>query len=466
VFVLAIFLLVCVSVGSARAALPLSWSVPVMVDHQPSSDGYFSVSCPSVSLCVAVDGAGNVVTSTNPSGGAGAWTVSHVDGSNALGGVSCPSVSLCVADDGAGNVVTSTNPTGGASAWTVSHVDNSNGLGGVSCPSALLCVAVDGAGNVVTSTNPTGGAGAWTVSRVERDTLDGVSCASVSLCVAVDILGDVVTSTDPTGGASAWIVTPVEGAQPISTISGNPLLGVSCPLASLCVAVDRAGNALTSTDPTGGASAWSGTYVNDFLQGVSCPSASLCVVVGAGGVVASSTDPTGGASTWTVSNVDGNNIFTGVSCASASLCVAVDWDGNVVVGVAALAVGKPHVSRTAVSQPLSCGGAHGAKCAVTLGLTAVETVKGGKVIAVTAARPAGGQARKVIRKVLALGTVRVMLAGGHSKTVVASLNATGKRLLASRHVLQAKLSVTEFAVAVSSTTVTFKAARTSKKHKR
>lgn len=414
VFVLAIFLLVCVSVGSARAALPLSWSVPVMVDHQPSSDGYFSVSCPSVSLCVAVDGAGNVVTSTNPSGGAGAWTVSHVDGSNALGGVSCPSVSLCVADDGAGNVVTSTNPTGGASAWTVSHVDNSNGLGGVSCPSALLCVAVDGAGNVVTSTNPTGGAGAWTVSRVERDTLDGVSCASVSLCVAVDILGDVVTSTDPTGGASAW----------------------------------------------------SGTYVNDFLQGVSCPSASLCVVVGAGGVVASSTDPTGGASTWTVSNVDGNNIFTGVSCASASLCVAVDWDGNVVVGVAALAVGKPHVSRTAVSQPLSCGGAHGAKCAVTLGLTAVETVKGGKVIAVTAARPAGGQARKVIRKVLALGTVRVMLAGGHSKTVVASLNATGKRLLASRHVLQAKLSVTEFAVAVSSTTVTFKAARTSKKHKR
>jgi hypothetical protein len=50
--------------------------------------------------------------------------------------------------------------------------------------------------------------------------------------------------------------------------------------------------------------------------------------------------------------------------------------------------------------------------------------------------------------------------------MVVSLNPTGKRLLASRHVLHAKLSVTEFAVAVSSTTVTFKAARTRKKHKR
>ena len=59
--------------------------------------------------------------------------------------------------DNGGNVVTSTHPTGGASAWTVTHVDGSNHLYGVSCPSSGLCVAVDLAANVVISTDPTAG---------------------------------------------------------------------------------------------------------------------------------------------------------------------------------------------------------------------------------------------------------------------------------------------------------------------
>jgi hypothetical protein len=47
-----------------------------------------------------------------------AWSVADVDGSNALNAVSCASESLCVATDKSGNVVTSTNPTAGASAWS------------------------------------------------------------------------------------------------------------------------------------------------------------------------------------------------------------------------------------------------------------------------------------------------------------------------------------------------------------
>jgi diadenosine tetraphosphate (Ap4A) HIT family hydrolase len=43
--------------------------------------------------------------------------------------------------------------------------------------------------------------------------------------VAVDDGDDVVTSTNPTGGASAWIRTIVDVA--------NPLEAVSCPIASL-----------------------------------------------------------------------------------------------------------------------------------------------------------------------------------------------------------------------------------------
>src|ERR1019366_9950291 len=84
------------------AGSPLTWSAPERVDHQPPF-GYPTPlggpSCPSSGLCVAVDNRGNLVTSSNPTGGAAAWTVTDVDGSNGLDGVSCPSSGLCVAVD-------------------------------------------------------------------------------------------------------------------------------------------------------------------------------------------------------------------------------------------------------------------------------------------------------------------------------------------------------------------------------
>src|SRR6266852_2592623 len=75
---------------------PLTWGAPVLVDHQdPGTSTLFtSVSCPASTLCVAVDAHGNMVTSSNPTGGAVAWTQTNVDGSDYydswLVGVSCP----------------------------------------------------------------------------------------------------------------------------------------------------------------------------------------------------------------------------------------------------------------------------------------------------------------------------------------------------------------------------------------
>jgi hypothetical protein len=318
------------------AGSPLTWGAPVLVDHQApfgNPDPLYGVSCPSSGLCVAVDRAGNVVTSTNPTGGESAWTVTDVDGAPLdgapLDGVSCPGTGLCVAVDWSGDVVTSTNPTGGASAWTVTAVDSSNLLSGVSCPSTSLCVAVDSAGNVVTSTNPPGGASAWTVTDVDGSNwLDGVSCTSSGLCVAVDGYGNVVTSTNPTGGASAWTVTDVDGS--------HGLYGVSCPSSGLCVAVGQGGNVVTSTSATAGASAWTVTHADgtNGLDGVSCPSSGLCVAVDGAGYVVTSTNPTGGASAWTVTSVDVSidhlNSLDGASCSNSGFCVAVDNGGNVV----------------------------------------------------------------------------------------------------------------------------------------
>lgn len=323
----------------------------------------YAVSCASASLCVAGGNDGNMLASTDPTGGAGAWTIASVDGVNPLSGVSCPSVSLCVAVDQAGNVVTSTSPTGGAGAWKTAKIDSPvcpqlgrcAGLSGVSCASVSLCVAVGTAGNVASSTDPTGGPSAWHIAHVAAGGcvfggncygLSAVSCPTVSLCVAVDADGSVVTSTKPTGGRGAWHAFAVDKRAVCTPDSGcvGPS-GVSCPSASLCVAVDQVGDVVTSTSPIGAASAWKTTRVNGIgscclSAGVSCPLLSLCVVVDGAGTAASaanvvtSTNPTGGARSWIVANVDANQGLAGVSCAKAtSLCVVGDSAGNVVSSI-------------------------------------------------------------------------------------------------------------------------------------
>jgi hypothetical protein len=228
---------------------------------KPAACFLTGVSCPTVDLCVAVDGNGNVVTSNKPAGGVADWIVSHVDG-NFLSAVSCPSSSLCVAVDIAGNVVTSGNPTGGSGAWSVAHVDglscavSETGapcyLSGVSCPTVDLCVAVDESGNVVTSTQPGGGAAAWKVMNVNGGGLydpyslhTSVSCTTDRLCVGVgndsEARGFVINSTDPTGGPSAWTRTIHVGASILSS--------VSCPSSHLCVAVSYWGDVVVSITP-------------------------------------------------------------------------------------------------------------------------------------------------------------------------------------------------------------------------
>jgi hypothetical protein len=51
-----------------------------------------------------------------------------------------------------------------------------------------------------------------------------------------------VTSSDPTGGASDWAVTNIDNVD-------HELSGVSCPTAGLCVAVDRSGQVVVGATP-------------------------------------------------------------------------------------------------------------------------------------------------------------------------------------------------------------------------
>lgn len=173
--------------GSARGSGALRWSTPRIADPSLLE----RISCPSPSLCVGAASNGSLARSTNPTGGRDFWNIAPLSSQRdaSVSGVSCPSVTLCVAV-GAG-VLTSTDPGGGIGTWKLNG--RPGRLADVSCPSISLCVAVSDVGDVVVSTQPTAQA-AWSDSYLPDPggsllRFVSVSCPSVSLCVAIDARG-------------------------------------------------------------------------------------------------------------------------------------------------------------------------------------------------------------------------------------------------------------------------------------
>lgn len=159
---------------TTTATTTVKWDKPIALE-KPTSGGISAVSCPTSTLCIAVDQKGRAVVSNKPTGGVKSWKFFKIDTVAPLTGISCPTANLCVAVDSAGDVTRSTHPTLGAKYWSKPvRIDptqaNSSyvGLAAISCPTTKLCVAVDNApdGNVVTTTTPTGNAKSWTVSSL------------------------------------------------------------------------------------------------------------------------------------------------------------------------------------------------------------------------------------------------------------------------------------------------------------
>jgi hypothetical protein len=329
-------------------------------DVKPYRVGLAGVSCPSDYLCVAVGAFDTIASSQAPTGGADGWHVvnpmydepkqSCLEEDQAEGfcdqprgsmrAVSCATERLCVAVGYEGNAFTSTDPTGGAKAWSVGDLNAGPGashLTGVSCSTASLCVAVSGgygesAGRVFTSTDPA--SGSWTMAELSgAPDLRGVSCATPSLCVAVAKEGRIFVSSNPTGGATPW--------RSVGSPTPRDLFAVSCVAATLCAAGDAGGNILTSTAPVGGGFAATNADGSVQITGLSCPTTEQCVAVTNNADVLTSVDPMGGASAWTFENVVpfeaegtggssfvGNALF-GASCASTTLCVLVGAESRI-----------------------------------------------------------------------------------------------------------------------------------------
>jgi hypothetical protein len=348
----AVCALVCAAAGAlaarAGATPSLSWSSPLEIDGGQALSG---ISCASRSLCVAGDGEGRVLVSTNPATGTSAtWRAVDIDKGHALSAVSCPTLGLCVAVDDAGHVLVSTSPAiDSPGAWFALAIDGTTALSSVSCASGALCVAVDGEGRAFVSTNPASATpSAWHELRIDGTTaLSSVSCASGALCVAVDKDGDALVSSAPASGASEWHKRTLD--------LGTALDAVACFAPGSCVTVDSAGDALASSNPgaavgsagAGSGATWSSTAFDPFGSptAVSCSASGLCVATDATGHAFASDDPTTAPPAWPgiAQSPDG---LTGVACVAEGLCVASTETG----GVSTTVVPAPSATTTAVLE--------------------------------------------------------------------------------------------------------------------
>jgi hypothetical protein len=124
-------------------AFAADWQVRQLPIGEPIHSTVHDISCPSISLCVAVGETDSIAVSTNPTGGAGDWQIVRpydvaVESDNRcfeappgappsevpclvpprsrqVRAVDCPSPSLCVAVTFDGYVYSTTDPTGPAS---------------------------------------------------------------------------------------------------------------------------------------------------------------------------------------------------------------------------------------------------------------------------------------------------------------------------------------------------------------
>lgn len=326
----------------------------------PGRAELIAVSCPTVTRCYATDNAGGVVTFQDPRRGTARWHRAVID-TAAIAAISCPTVSVCVVADRQGDVVRSRDAGGPASAWHATSVDVAQrgfgrSLTSVSCPSTRLCVALDQTGSVASSRDPAAAKPSWRFTHLVDDGESfpsaagpegGIACPSVSLCVIASGL-DVVSSTDPTGGAAAWSAAQI---VPIP----NSLIAISCPTTSGCVAVDDTGSAFASVDPAGGARTWvQHTIVpgpsKPQPSGVGCTRLGVCFVVDtAGGGFTASTPLTA----WTARTLEpGYNALGGVICPTATVCFAWDNSGNVLRSRAGGAPKSWKVARVDGTNPI------------------------------------------------------------------------------------------------------------------
>jgi hypothetical protein len=456
-----------------------------------------AVSCASTELCVAVDSAGDVLSTTTPTG---PWSEQKLD-SEELVAVSCAAGGTCVAVDHGGHALASADPGSSASTWSYTPIDGEH-LTAVSCASTGLCVAVDGHGQARASDAPTAPIPTWSASSAGSSALSGVSCLTGGFCLAVNSVGSAVAGK--VSAPEATTVTPTEVTDAGATLAGvvNPndaVLGacafeygtsvayvrtVSCAVLPTALGGAQGVSAQISgleanttyhyrvlaTSPSGttvGADVAFTTAVNSLVaivhpnpsisgtpangQHLTChpgtPSGTtaqltyawlrdLIPIAGA----TSSTYPVKGQDTGhhlqcQVTATDGGGSAT---AKSAFVTIPV---GGVPVSAGETAVGRAAFRNGRLIVALACSSQASGGCNVSLRLTAVETLNGGRIVAVAAHAPRARESAGLRHRTVTLASARLRLGRGGHTTVSLALSTSGRRLLARERRFTADLKV-------------------------
>jgi len=310
-----------------------------------------TVACPSTTLCVfagdpTASGATTlaVAASTGPFTPGGRITGHLIDipqpadpnvGSYAGAHLSCPSVALCVLLTPLG-VYATTSPLTGPWVPELTVAEPGDRLRGISCPDVDFCAAVlahipdanstnpgNATSDVLISTQPLGGATTWSrteiTPEIDNVALSTIACPSPRLCVVGGGYGEVgswvETSSDPTGGSSAWSGGAIDQSIGASGPAQYALIDLGCPTSGFCVGFLGDQQVEVSDDPAGGFQTWQLVPGRYEVDGVAwCTAKRECAVADAG------TFP----STKAVSGrVVGDSPLV-ESCVSLAFCVSID----------------------------------------------------------------------------------------------------------------------------------------------
>lgn len=403
------------------------------------------VSCPAITLCVAVDGVGNVLASTDPGVAIPMWTSTPIDNGHALNAVSCASSTLCVAVDDAGTALASADPIAQAS-WHARAIDTTPGLTAVSCTSGAICVAVDSSGNALASNDPAAPEPTWSSTDIDPlGSPDGVSCAASGRCMVVDGAGGTFSSEAPMGMPPAWSAAPAESAV--------ALPGVSCVPGVFCVAIDSSGHTLVALTPLPAPVLPPPSNValvqpRPSIVGIPAVGERLRCLAGVaeeesttfGYTWLRNESPIAAANTssYKVGPADATHHLqcqvtatnAGGSASGHSAFVAIPAQG-VFAAVGETTVGAIQAAHGRVSVVVTCSVQATRGCALALRLSAVESVRGTRILRLSSQ---GGTAPRGAHNVtVVLGTASVKLAAGRRATVSVALNATGRSLLGHVH---------------------------------
>ena len=438
-----------------------------------------AVSCWAAGACLAVDRAGSALasadplvtaalTGTEPPSPTATWSSTPI-AAEALGGVSCASSGLCVAVDTGGYAHASDDASGAVPTWSASSAATQP-LAGIACLPGGLCVALDADGVALAAHVP--------APEATTQEAIGKSETSATLTGAVNpndaVLGACAFEYGVGEAAAGYAQSVPCASMPSATGGAQP---VSAPLAGLSPNTAYHFR-VTVSGPSGTATGAAESFTTQTSLHVPLvhPSPSITGTPANGqrlschpGLPAGAAAqlayawlrdqiPIQGAisSTYTVKGQDSGHHLQcqvtatdGGGSASAKSAFVTIPAGGVPMSVGETAVGRASFKSGRLIVPVTCSAQASGGCVVALRLSAVETLSGGRVVAIAArAKPRAREGAALSHRTITLASVRARVAPGAHAALVAPLAPSARRLLASARSFTAELRVSGTVIGV------------------